>query len=80
VTDAALWLNPSHAAVLLSGPQGEGAARGFRNNLLQKLPPYVDITEAFAPSDKRGYLKGMLYQVAAILVSSFRYIFHNRNH
>jgi hypothetical protein len=75
VTDEALWLNPAHAAVLLSGPKGESAARGFRNNLLQKLPNYVDVSEAFAPSDKYGYLKGMLGQFVAILVSSFRYVF-----
>jgi hypothetical protein len=75
VTDAALWLNPAHAVILLSGPQGQSAARGFRNNLLQKLPNYVDVAEAFAPSDKYGYFKGMLGQFAAMLVSLFRSIF-----
>lgn len=75
VTDTAMWLNPAHAHVLLSSPQGEGAARRFRNNLLQKLPPYVDITGAFNSTDKYGYLRGLLRQLAAILASPFRYVF-----
>ncbi len=79
VTDTAVWLNPAHAAVLLSGPRGEGAARGFRTQLLRKLPPYVDIGVAFAPTDNRGYLRGMLRQFAAILVSPARYIFRTRD-
>jgi len=74
VTDTAVWLNPAHAAVLLSVPRGESAARRFRNNLLRKLPPYVELKEAFESTDKRGYLRGMLSQFAAILVSPFRYI------
>jgi hypothetical protein len=79
VTDTAMWLNPAHAAVLLSGPQGEGAARGFRNSLLQKLPPYVDIAEAFDSTDKHGYLRGLLMQFAAIIVSPFRYVFRSNS-
>jgi hypothetical protein len=77
VTDTAAWLNPAHADVLLSGPRSESAARGFRNSLLQKLPPYVDITDAFDRKDKRGYLRGMVRQFAAIVASSSRYIFRS---
>jgi hypothetical protein len=75
VIDSAMWLNPAHSAVLLSGPRSQGAARGLRNNLLRKLPPYVDISEAFASSDRGGYMRGMLRQLAAILISPFRCIF-----
>jgi hypothetical protein len=76
VTDTAMWLNPAHAAVLLSGPKGEGAARGFRSNLLQRLPHYVDAAEAFASAGNFGYLRGMARQLGAMLISAFRYIFH----
>lgn len=74
VTDAAKWLNPAHANVLLSGPQGEGAARGYRTKLLQRLPPYVDVVTAFPPTDKRGCLRGMLKQFAAMLVTAAYYV------
>jgi hypothetical protein len=75
VTDTAVWLNPAHAAVLLSAPKGVGAARRLRNDLLQRLPPYVDAAEAFASGGKFGYLRGMVNQFVAILVSAFRHIF-----
>lgn len=75
VIDAALWRKPAHAVVLLSSAQTQGAARKFRNDLLKRLPPYVDITEAFDAIDKYGYLRGMLRQFVAILVSTFRHIF-----
>ncbi|HVB57465.1 MAG TPA: hypothetical protein VNE63_13715 [Candidatus Acidoferrales bacterium] len=74
VIDAALWRKPSHATVLLFSPQTPSAARKFRNDLLKKLPPYVDVTEAFDSTDKHGFLRGMLRQFAAILASPFRYI------
>ena len=74
VTDTALLLNPAHAGVLLSRPQTEGAARRFRNDLLRKLPPYVELREAFSPTDKYGYGRGMLGQLAAILRSTARYV------
>jgi hypothetical protein len=77
VTDTAMWLNPAHADVLLSGPQSEGAARGFRNKLLETLPPYVDLTAAFDSTGDYGYLRGMLRQFAAIVISAFRYIFRS---
>jgi hypothetical protein len=54
-------------------------ARDFRNNLPRKLPPDGDLPEAFASTDERGYLTGMLSQFAAILVSTFRFIFHALN-
>lgn len=72
--DAAMWLNPAHAVVLLSKPQSEGAARGLRNDLLKKLPQYVDLNVAFNPQRKHGYKIGLLLQFAAILVSPVRYI------
>jgi hypothetical protein len=74
VIDTALWRKPAHATVLLSSLQTEGAARKLRNDLLKKLPPYVDVTQAFDSADKHGYLRGMFSQVAAILVSPFRNI------
>jgi len=77
VTDTAMLLNPAHAAVLLSGPHGEGAARGFRNNLLRKLPQYVDLTQAFGSTDKYGYLRGIFKQITTILASPFRNIFRS---
>jgi hypothetical protein len=75
VIDTAMWLNPAHAVVLLSKPQSQSAARGLRNNLLKKLPPYVDIANAFDRQNKYCYIKGMLYQFAAIAASAFRHIF-----
>ncbi len=80
VTDAAMWLNPAHGAILLSGPKGQGAARGFRNNLLQKFPHYVDVTEVFTRTDRYGFLKGMLGQLRAVLASPFRCIFRSGGH
>jgi hypothetical protein len=72
--DAAMWLNPAHAAVLLSKPQSEGAARGLRNVLLKKLPQYVSLNDAFNPQRNYGYKIGLLLQFVAILVSPVRYI------
>ena len=79
VTDTAVWLNPAHADVLLSGPHGEGAARVFRKQLLQKLPPYVDITQVFDSRDKHGYSRGLVRQLVAILARPFRYIFRSKS-
>ena len=78
VTDTAVWLNPAHASVLLSHPCGEGAARGFRTSLLRKLPPYVEVSSAFTPTDKRGYSRGMFKQLAAILLFPLRWSFRVR--
>jgi hypothetical protein len=74
VTDAAKWLNPAHAHVLLSASQGEGAARGYRTKLLQRLPPYVDVATAFTPVDKHGCVRGMLKQFGAIVVAAADYV------
>jgi len=75
ITDASVFLNPAHAAVLLAGPKTEPEARGYRNSLLRKLPPYVEISEAFGPADRHGYLRGMIRQCIAILTASVRNIF-----
>lgn len=73
VIDAALWLNPAHATVLLAEQLGQGAARGLRNKLVQQLPPYVDVKEVFASGSKFGFSRGMFRQVASIVVSLCSY-------
>jgi hypothetical protein len=72
VTDTSVWRNPAHADVLLSSRQGEGAARGFRTQLFQKLPPYTDLATTFDTTENLGYLRGMFWQLIAILRSAFR--------
>jgi hypothetical protein len=77
ITDTAVWLNPAHAAVLLSAPHKDAAARGFRTNLLKRLPPYVELKDSFSPLEKYGYVKGMFRQLTAIMTVFFRTIFRS---
>lgn len=72
VTDAALCMNPAHAHVLLARELGDAIARGLRTNLLQRLPPYVDVSNAFGPADRGGLLRGMFGKYLAIVRRLFR--------
>jgi hypothetical protein len=72
--DAALWLKPSHAAVLLARPQAQSAARKLRSDLIQILPRYVDVSRAFDRRERYGYARGLIHHLRALLFMTFRYI------
>jgi hypothetical protein len=77
VTDAALCFKPGHAAVFAAkaGPQppSKSRLRQLRNELLEKLPPYVDAGQVFEPLEKFGYVWGMFRQSAVFLASLRRF-------
>jgi hypothetical protein len=75
VTDAALCRKPCHAAVLAAkaGEQvsSKSRLRQSRNELLEKLPPYVEASQVFEPREQFAYFWGMLIQ-SAVFVASLR--------
>lgn len=77
VVDTARWFRPAHADVLLSEEKSEGDARLLRNNLVQSLPPYTNLSCAFGATDKWGFARGMSKQLLAMFLMPFRW-FRNR--
>jgi hypothetical protein len=67
VTDAALFTNPAHASVLLAENCTDSVARRARLQLMQALPKHIDVQEAFASVDGLGWVRGLIYEVRAIL-------------
>jgi hypothetical protein len=72
VTDDALWSNPAHGAVILSAHCGPGAARRARDLLMQAISQYVAASDAFSPTDTRGWSRGIAAEIAAIFRAAKR--------
>jgi hypothetical protein len=69
VIDTASCGKPCHASVLLPTPQNKSAARQLRDELLKRMPPYVETRNAFESQHKWGFLLGLLLQSLVFLAS-----------
>lgn len=76
VTDAALCWKPCHAMIFAAKagePSSKSRLRQLRNELLEKLPPYVEPGQVFGSREKFGYFWGMLIQGVVFLASLRRF-------
>jgi hypothetical protein len=85
VTDAAECNKPCHAAVFLASTEkhSQSQLRQFRNELIERLPKYIDVDDVFEKGEESGYFWGMARQCLAFLLNLFRlrgwrYLFFSR--
>lgn len=72
VVDTSKSGRPSHADILSSVRLGEGAARGLRMRMIERLPRCMDVAAAFSWKDKLGFVSGMIRQKYATLLWWYR--------
>jgi hypothetical protein len=75
VIDDALRENPAHGAVILSAQSSEPAARKARDLLMQALPPYLDVADAFTEADRFGWSRGIALEIIAVFRAAVRTVF-----